>query len=174
MPSTESASNRPGSPYPIRPIEENEFDAFLEVLDHAFQGTPPTEADRRVVLDRFEFDRSLAAFDGTTQAGVTGCFSFQLSVPGAEPLPAAGVSWVSVLPTHRRRGVLSSLMRQQLADVHERGEPWNACSSTVRKPSNSLSSIGLIGYGLPGRLLADSWEGMYVLVPLPALSARLI
>jgi predicted acetyltransferase len=38
-------------------------------------------------------------------------------------LPAAGVTWVSVLPSHRRRGVLSSLMRQQLADVRDRGEP---------------------------------------------------
>jgi predicted acetyltransferase len=76
-----------------------------------------------MILDRFEFDRSLAAFDGPTQVGVTMCFSFQLSVPGAEMLPAAGVTFVSVLPTHRRRGVLSSLMRRQLADVHERGEP---------------------------------------------------
>src|SRR5581483_9199203 len=86
-------------------------------------GSPPTEADRRMVLDRFEFDRSLAAFDGSTIVGVTGCFSFQLSVPGAEMLSAAGVSWVSVLPTHRRRGVLTSLMRRQLADVQELGEP---------------------------------------------------
>ena len=123
MSAQESASNRPGSPYPIRPIEENELDAFLEVDEHAFSGTPMTEADRRMILDRFEFDRSLAAFDGPTQIGVTGCFSFQLSVPGAELLPAAGVSWVSVLPTHRRRGVLNSLMRRQLADVQERGEP---------------------------------------------------
>jgi predicted acetyltransferase len=33
------------------------------------------------------------------------------------------VTFVSVLPTYRRRGVLSSLMRRQLADVRERGEP---------------------------------------------------
>jgi predicted acetyltransferase len=123
MSSQESASNRSGSPYPIRPIEENELDAFLEVDEHAFSGTPMTEADRRMILDRFEFDRSLAAFDGPTQVGVTMCFSFQLSVPGAELLPAAGVTFVSVLPTHRRRGVLNSLMRRQLADVRERGEP---------------------------------------------------
>jgi predicted acetyltransferase len=30
---------------------------------------------------------------------------------------------VGVLPTHRRRGVLTALMRRQLADAHERGEP---------------------------------------------------
>jgi len=51
------------------------------------------------------------------------CYSFQLSVPGQELLPAAGVTFVAVMPTHRRRGVLSSLMRRQLADVRDRGEP---------------------------------------------------
>jgi predicted acetyltransferase len=123
MPSTEPASNRPGSPYPIRPIEESELDGFLTVDEHAFHGSPLSDGDRRLVLERFEFDRSLAAFDGTAQVGVTMCHSFQLSVPGGDVLPAAGVTFVAVLPTHRRRGVLNSLMRQQLADINERGEP---------------------------------------------------
>ena len=91
--------------------------------EHAFHGSPPSEGDRRVILDRFEFDRTLAAFDGATQVGVTMCYSFQLSVPGLQVLPAAGVTFVAVLPTHRRRGVLSSLMHRQLADVRDRGEP---------------------------------------------------
>jgi hypothetical protein len=43
-----------------------------------------------VALDRFEFDRTLAAFDDTTPVGATMCYSFQLSVPGQEVLPAAG------------------------------------------------------------------------------------
>jgi len=120
---TESASSRADGPYPIRPIEEDEFDSFLTVDEHAFHGSPLSESDRRIVLDRFEFDRTLAAFDETTPVGVTMCFSFQLSVPGQEVLPAAGVTFVAVLPTHRRRGVLSSMMRRQLADVRDRGEP---------------------------------------------------
>jgi len=123
MPSIESASNRPGSPYPIRPIEESEFDSFLTVDEHAFHGSPMSDTDRTMILERFEFDRSLAAFDGTAPVGVTMCYSFQLSVPGGDVLPAAGVTFVAVLPTHRRRGVLNSLMRRQLADVRERGEP---------------------------------------------------
>jgi predicted acetyltransferase len=122
MPSTESASNRPGSPYPIRPIEESELDGFLTVDEHAFHGSPLSDGDRRLVLERFEFDRSLAAFDGPAQVGVTMCHSFQLSVPGGDVLPAAGVTFVAVLPTHRRRGILNSLMRRQLADVRDRGE----------------------------------------------------
>ena len=116
---TQSAS----SPYPVRPIDENELDGFLRVDEHAFNTSPWSDDDRRVALDLFEFDRTLAAFDGTTPVGVTMCYSFRLSVPGQEVLPAAGVTFVAVMPTHRRRGVLSSLMRRQLADVRDRGEP---------------------------------------------------
>ena len=91
--------------------------------EHAFNTSPWSDSDRQVGVDRFEFDRTLAAFDDRTPVGVTMCYSFQLSVPGQEMLPAAGVTFVAVLPTHRRRGVLSSLMRRQLADVRDRGEP---------------------------------------------------
>ena len=111
------------SPYPVRPIDENEIDGFIRVDQHAFNTSPWSDDDRRVALDLFEFDRSLAAFDGTTPIGVTMCYSFQLSVPGLQMLPAAGVTFVAVMPTYRRRGVLSSLMRRQLADVRDRGEP---------------------------------------------------
>jgi predicted acetyltransferase len=116
---TQSAS----SPYPIRPIEEDELDGFLNVDEHAFNTSPWSDGDRRVGLDRFEFDRTLAAFDDTTPVGVTMCYSFRLSVPGQEVLPAAGVTFVAVMPTYRRRGVLSSLMLRQLTDVRDRGEP---------------------------------------------------
>ncbi len=111
------------APYPIRSIEENELDGFMRVDEHAFNSSPWSDGDRRVAIDRFEFDRTLAAFDGTTPVGCTMCYSFQLSVPGQEMLPAAGVTYVAVMPTHRRRGVLSSMMRRQLADVRDRGEP---------------------------------------------------
>jgi predicted acetyltransferase len=111
------------SPYPVRPIDEHEIDDFIRVDQHAFNTSPWSDDDRRVALDLFEFDRTLAAFDDTTPVGVTMCYSFQLSVPGLQMLPAAGVTFVAVMPTYRRQGVLSSLMRRQLADVRDRGEP---------------------------------------------------
>jgi predicted acetyltransferase len=141
---TQSAAD---GPYPIRPIGEDEFDSFDAVDQHAFNGSPPSEDDRRMVLERFEFDRSLAAFDGAIPVGVTMCFSFRLSVPGREVLPAAGVTFVAVLPTYRRRGVLNSLMRRQLADVHERGEPL-----AVLWASEAVI-YGRYGYGLASWLL---------------------
>jgi predicted acetyltransferase len=52
---------------------------------------------------------------------VAGCsiFSRRLTIPGGET-PVAGVTLVGVRPTHRRRGLLTTLMRQQLADIRER------------------------------------------------------
>jgi predicted acetyltransferase len=120
---TESAAGAPRPVYPIRPITPEEFDSYQLVGQHGFNDGPMTEDVRRLVMSGFEFDRSLAAFDGGTPIGITVIYSFRLSVPGSELLPAAGVTWVSVLPTYRRRGVLSSIMRRQLEDIRGRGEP---------------------------------------------------
>ena len=118
-------NSAPGSdrPYPIRPVTPEEFDDFYRVAMHAFHGSPLSEGDRELSLASLEFDRSLAAFDGQEVVGTAAVYTYQLSVPGHRTLPAAGVTWVSVLPSHRRRGVLSSMMRQQLDDVRDRGEP---------------------------------------------------
>jgi predicted acetyltransferase len=110
-------------PYPIRPLSPEELDVFHAVGMHAFHGSPLSDEDRQNIVSVLEFDRTLAAFDGGTPIGTAAAFSFQLTVPGRPMLPAAGVSWVSVLPSHRRRGVLNSLMHRQLADVRDRGEP---------------------------------------------------
>lgn len=109
--------------YPIRPVSPEEFDAYHTVDMHAFHGSPLSPQERQLVVSHLEFDRSLAAFDGDMPVGTAGAYTFHLTVPGSRVLPAAGVTWVSVLPSHRRRGVLSSMMRRQLADIRDRGEP---------------------------------------------------
>src|SRR5271169_6384104 len=117
-----TSAPRGDHPYPIRPVSSEEFDAFQTVEMHAFHGSPLSPDDRQLVVSHLEFDRSLAAFDGNTPVGTAGAYTFQLTVPGSQVLPAAGVTWVSVLPSYRRRGVLSSMMCRQLADVRDRGE----------------------------------------------------
>jgi hypothetical protein len=54
--------------YPIRPIGESEFPAYYAVIEHAFNSTYPTEPELQHDLTVFEFDRSLAAFDGPARA----------------------------------------------------------------------------------------------------------
>jgi hypothetical protein len=91
-----------GEVYPIRLITEGEFDEFNAVTDRAFLLSPPSGEQRSRYLACLEFDRCIAAFDGTAKIGTAVAFSFQMSVPGGLA-PTAGVSWVSVLPSYRRR-----------------------------------------------------------------------
>jgi predicted acetyltransferase len=118
-----AAAGTSPAPYPIRPVAEDEFELFHHVDQHAFHGAPLSAPHREISTSKLEFDRTLAAVDGTQLVGTAAAYSFRLSVPGPDMLPAAGVTWVSVLPTHRRRGVVTALMRRQLADVAARGEP---------------------------------------------------
>ena len=109
------------TPYPIRVITQDELLALHHLDGHAFHAQPPSEQARARVRSRVELERTVAAFDGGTMVGAAGAYSFRMRVPGALAA-VAGVTLVSVLPSHRRRGILTSLMRHQLDDVHERGE----------------------------------------------------
>jgi predicted acetyltransferase len=126
--------------YPMRPIAPEEFEAYfdaaIEAFNEAERHAESIESERKI----FEFDRSLAAFDGDAIVGTTSAYSFRLTVPGGV-VPAGGVTFVSVLPSHRRRGILSAMMRRQLADIAARGEPVAALYA-------SESGIyGRYGYG---------------------------
>jgi predicted acetyltransferase len=133
-------------PYPIRPITAEEYGSFRRVLEHAFNGGPIPQARLARWLRQFEADRSLAALDaalpgGEAVVGTTGVYSLRMAVPGAV-LPVAGVTAVSVLPTHRRRGVLRSLMHRQLADIAARGDEPVAALWAAETPI-----YGRYGYG---------------------------
>jgi predicted acetyltransferase len=138
--------------YPIRPISADEFAAFHAVDEHAFNAGPASEAELSIALRLFEFGRSLAAVDESRPAGAgtagivgtAGAFSFQLAVPGGV-LPAAGVSFVSVLPNYRRRGILRSMMRRQLADIAGGGE------SVAVLWASEATLYGRYGYGRASR-----------------------
>src|SRR5207302_2534481 len=66
---------------------------------------------------------------------------FRLTTPGAE-IALAGVTGVGVLPTHRRRGVLTALSRRQLDDVRDQGEPMAGLFAAEG------SIYGRFGYGV--------------------------
>lgn len=128
----------------IRPIQADEFDAFIRALSQSFGQHPdPKEAEKERLV--FEFDRSLAAFNGPQIVGGASAATFRLTVPGTE-LPAAGVTGVGVVPTHRRRGIMTALMRRQLDDIHERGEPLALLHAS------EAPIYGRFGYGMASQL----------------------
>lgn len=108
----------------IRSTTDDDLDVFVNTLHTAFGKFPETPvADGGRWWSALEMERGLLALgaDGRP-VGTAAAYSFDLTLPGGAFTPVAGVTGVGVVPSHRRRGVLSALMRRQLADVRARGE----------------------------------------------------
>lgn len=134
--------------FELRRTTEDEFPRYIRCLEDAFG----FHADEENVVDiraSTEIDRTVAVFDGDDIVGTAGAYTFELTVPGDTVVPAAGVTAVTVRATHRRRGILRSMMASQLDDVAERGEPI-----AILTASESLI-YGRFGYGLAS--LGASW-----------------
>ena len=69
-----------------------------------------------------DLSRRLGAFVDGSLCGTSGSFATELTVPGFNTIPLAAVTQVTVLPTHRRRGLLREMMEYQLRDAQARGE----------------------------------------------------
>ncbi|MFI5804560.1 GNAT family N-acetyltransferase [Streptomyces sp. NPDC051561] len=106
----------------LRVPDESDWDTWFGPLETAFGGVATSREMQDLWRGLTEFDRSLGAWDGDLCVGTASNISFQLSVPGGALLPTAGLTMVSVAATHRRRGILTSMMRRQLDDVRARGE----------------------------------------------------
>jgi predicted acetyltransferase len=105
----------------LRPATKEEFEEFGVAAMTAFHRVlTDDERERYARID--EPERSLAWFDDGRIVATTGAFTRTVTVPGAT-VGCAAVTAVSVLPTHRRRGLLTAMMRRQLEDVRARGEP---------------------------------------------------
>jgi predicted acetyltransferase len=111
--------------YRVRPCRSlDEFATAIGAIGHYF-GWVPSEEEAERFSKMLPIERMHAAFDGKEVVGGAGVFPFEMTVPGAI-VPCAGVTVVGVLPTHRRRGILMRMMRAQIDDIHERGEPFAA------------------------------------------------
>ncbi|NUK35875.1 GNAT family N-acetyltransferase, partial [Streptomyces lunaelactis] len=125
----------------LRVLRPSEWDDWYRKLILAFGGVDESPEERELWDSLTEHERSIGVWDGEECVGTAGAFSFRLSVPGGAVVPAAGVTMVSVAATHRRRGVLTSMMRRQLDDVRKWGEPLAVL--TASEPA----IYGRFGYG---------------------------
>ena len=151
----------------IRTVEDADWSAMALLAATCFGVWRPQEATDmwRTLMPA---DGAVVACDGADVVGMALYLDLKLTVPGGAVLPMAGVSWVAVAPTHRRRGVLR-------ADVRRTARPdgW-----TIRSPGLEASEAGIygrFGYGpatvmRPADRRPDARHGFTPTFPIPVAS----
>ncbi len=132
-----------------RPVDvpESRIDEFFEIDQWAMVGEWLPE-DRQDYVDAVALDRCRAIEVADASRGVVGrfagvhsSFGTEMVVPGGR-VPTAGLSWVGVHPTHRRRGILRRMMADHFARCRDRGEWVSALYAT------QAAIYTRFGYGL--------------------------
>ncbi len=155
----------------IRQIESGESRKFYGVFFRSMGFPLPGEDELASHEKTFVPERSLAAFDGGRIVGTTYSHLFELTVPGGARIPTAGVTAVSVITTHRRRGILRDLMRRQHLEARRRGEIAAALFA-----SESVI-YGRFGYGIASWLTdleIDTRHGEFVRSPAEGSRVRFV
>ena len=131
----------------LRPVTPDEFESWLRAESRAHSNRLDHEPEE--LRPHFDLARSLAVFEGSNIIGGCQAHKLEMSIPGGTSA-VAGVSNVAVQPTHTRQGVMSRMMRRQMNDIHEWGEPLAALFA-------SESAIyGRFGYGVG--TVHESWQ----------------
>ena len=151
----------------VRTLQQSELAHALTVLERAFGGTPHPD-DLEMELSTVDPARTYGAFVADELVATAGSFDFRMAVPGAV-VPVAGVTWVGVLPTHRRQGVLNALMGRQLADLRDEGKAVAALWAT------EAAIYGRYGYAPAAWSLAMTLpRGAAFRSPVPPGGLRLV
>ncbi|WP_078281089.1 GNAT family N-acetyltransferase [Mycobacteroides franklinii] len=101
--------------------DEDDYESYMSFAYSVFLQDPQKdemEASRKFT----ELDRMIGFHNGRKWVATAGAYSRHVVLPGGAVVPVAAITAVTVSPTHRRRGLLTTMMRHQLADIRSRGE----------------------------------------------------
>jgi predicted acetyltransferase len=107
-----------------RTIRDEELPPFIEALTAAFLEHANVAKVAEEVRSYWDLDRTWAAFDGERICGTFRSWATEMTLPGGARLPAAAVSAVTVLPTHRRQGILRRMVAAEHEAARARGEAF--------------------------------------------------
>ena len=127
----------------VRRIREDELREFIETSSAGFLERPDVDKVTEEVRPLWDLDRTWAAFDDGQMCGTYRSWATELTVPGGQRLPAAAVSAVTVLPTHRRRGILRAMVEAEHDAIRQRSEAFGLLYAA------EYPIYGRFGYG-PG------------------------
>jgi predicted acetyltransferase len=107
----------------VRPVTEAEYPEWLRAVHAGFLREPVvSETELEARRSQFEPGRLLGAFDGDRCVATFRSFAQEVTAVGGELVAADAISAVTVTATHRRRGLLTRMMSQDLAAAKERGD----------------------------------------------------
>ncbi|WP_035288209.1 GNAT family N-acetyltransferase [Actinokineospora spheciospongiae] len=129
----------------IRTLADDELRTAQTLFMRSLHRPPVTDEQWELVGRSFEPGRTWGAFAGDVLAGTALSWASKLRVPGGQVRGLAAVTRVGVRADHRRRGVLTGLMRAQLAEVAARGEVFAGLRAT------EPVIYGRFGYGVATR-----------------------
>lgn len=148
----------------IRAVAPDELDVLGRVTAMAF-GQDPDPAAEESYRTLVELDRSRGAFEEGRMVAASFAHGLELTIPGGTAA-AAGVASVGVLPSHRRRGIMRTMVTELLADALDRGDILAALWST------EVPLYGRFGFGVAGvttKLVIDRFPLVsHRLAPRPA------
>lgn len=124
----------------LRYVEGEELAAYARAHSLAFNNRMSDERITRLT-PVLEAHHCLAAYDGGQIVGTSIDMPLDLTVPGGQRARAVGLTWVGVVPTARRRGVLRAMVDRQLSDAREQGVPLAALFSS------ETTIYGRFGFG---------------------------
>jgi predicted acetyltransferase len=135
-PSTSGASPRGYTSLQLTP---DRWDDIVDIDEWAFLN-PWLPEERVAVKKSFEWDRGFGFEVADAALGKPGAlvamrcsYPFTMMVPGGERVPTSGLSWVGVHPGHRRRGLLTAMIREHFEHALERGEYVSALTASEPK-----------------------------------------
>ena len=155
----------------VRGIERHEVAAFRVAVSFGFGGdlheserTPEGDeswvsiAPLETLVAGVERERFVATFAS---------FDLELAVPGGAAVPMAGATAVTVLPTHRRRGLLTAMMTHHLTQAKARGQ----VVAGLRASEETI--YGRFGYGSATPCHTVRLSGRAVTLPPPPPDVQL-
>ncbi len=119
----------------LRTASDADWDQIFAIDARAFVMRNPLPDDERADLRgkvedsdvRLVFDEEFGGrpgVDGAPLVGVSMFYRMSLTVPGGHVAQAAGLSWVSVAATHRRRGILRRMITSLFDQWEAEGQPF--------------------------------------------------
>ncbi|MGQ0837962.1 GNAT family N-acetyltransferase [Actinokineospora sp.] len=129
--------------YTLRTLTDADLPTFSRLLANAFLADDQIEDITHKESLVFEPARAQGVYADDRLVGTGQVLSRAVCVPGGGLTPFGGVTSVGVAGDHRRRGVLTRIMRAQLHGMHETGaEPIAALWAS------EAAIYGRFGYGL--------------------------